>query len=345
MQLTANQLIFSRGEELLPVYLVSGDEPLQQGEAVDLIRKKARANGFLNREIFHVAAKFDWNQVFAACLTQSLFAEKNLIEINLPSAKPGRDGSAAIEELIAEMSTDNQLIIVTGKVDKASKNTKWYKAIDKRGGIIHVWPLTDDKLTQWLKKRLQHKGMAASEQAIKYLAESVEGNLLAAAQEIEKLHVLYGPVQLSEADVFESVADNARYNVYTLTDSLLAGNVERTIQVLTGLLGEKLAAPIVIWALMRELRVLAALSLEKQTTGGTHATFKNHRVWDSKKGVYLSAVSRGTVQQWQGLIQATAHAERIIKGVERGEEWLVIEQICLAFCRPRLLDKMCLVAV
>jgi len=342
MQLDVNQLAAALDRKLSPVYLVSGDEPLQQGEAVDLIRKKARAAGFLNREVFHVEGRFDWNQLIGACLTQSLFAERNLIELNLPTAKPGREGSKVIEQVITELSTDNLLIIIAGKLDKASKNTKWFKSIDQHGSVLQVWPLQGNKLYQWLQQRLQKKGLRVDQQGIKFLADSVEGNLLAAAQEIEKLYALHGAVQLSESEILSAVADNARYDVFKLGDSLLLGDLKRTVQVLNGLRGEKLASPVILWALLRDLRVLASLSFEKQSTGRSDATFKKHRVWDSKKGIYLKAVTRGKLAQWHGLIQACAKAERVSKGAENGDEWLLIEQICLAFCEPKRLQEYCL---
>ncbi|MDX2426005.1 MAG: DNA polymerase III subunit delta [Cycloclasticus sp.] len=345
MALDFNQLSFSVAKELAAVYLVSGDEPLQQSEAVDLIRQKARSEGFLNREVLHVEGKFDWNQLFAACLNQSLFAEKNLIELNLPTAKPGRDGSAAIEKVIAELSADNLLIIIAGKVDKPSQSTKWFKSIVQKGIVVQVWPLLGHKLDQWLTQRLQRKGMKTNQQCIKLLADSVEGNLLAAAQEVEKLLALFGPTQLSVDDILGAVSDNARYDVFKLSDSLLAGNSARSVQVLKGLRGEKLATPVILWALLRELRVLASMSFEKKTTGRTDASFKKYRVWDSKKAQYLQALSRGNLIQWQGLIKACATAERMIKGAEAGDEWDVIEQICLAACQPKLLKQGDLVAV
>lgn len=339
MQLDANQLSASVDRGLAPVYLITGDEPLQQGEAVDAIRKKARSEGFLNREVLHVEGRFDWNQLMGVCLTQSLFAEKNLIELNLPTAKPGREGSQAIDKVINDLSADNVLIIIAGKVDKASKNTKWFKSIDQHGIVVQVWPLVDNKLYAWLKQRLSRKGMTTDQQGVKLLADSVEGNLLAAVQEIEKLHAIHGSVQLSSSDIINAVADNARYDVFKLADSMLAGNSVRTVQVLNGLLSEKLAAPVILWVLMRELRIMAGLSFEKTSNGRTDATFKKHRVWDSKKTQYMQALSRGSVRQWQGLVRACAKAERITKGAEAGDEWLLIEQICLAFCEPKRLRQ------
>tara|TARA_R110002111_G_scaffold42704_2_gene78594 strand:+ start:24499 stop:25539 length:1041 start_codon:yes stop_codon:yes gene_type:complete len=339
MALDVNQLRFSLEKSLASAYLVSGDEPLQQSEAVDLIRQTARANGFLNREVLHVEGGFDWNRLYAACLSQSLFADKNLIELNLPTGKPGKEGSAAIDKVMNELSSDNLLIIISGKLDKSSQNTKWFKSIDKKGVVVNVWPLMGHKLTQWLKNRLQSKGLSSNEAGIKLLAESVEGNLLAAAQEIEKLHTLYGARQLSTQEIIDAVADNARYDVFKLMDSLLDGDVNRSLQILPSLRAEKLATPVVLWALLRDLRILASLSYELKTTGKSTHTLQKHRVWDSKKGLYLRAQSRATLSQWHDLIVACAKAERVIKGIDVGDEWLIIEEICLQLCEPRLLKQ------
>lgn len=328
-------------DPLAAVYLVAGNEPLQQSEVVDSIRQKSRKAGFLNRIVFHVDGKFDWNQVKGACLTQSLFAEKNLIEINLPTGKPGKEGSSTIESAVSGASGDNLLIIISGKVEQTSKKTKWFKSIQQHGVVVQVWPLKEHELEEWLKSRLQQKGLTINQQGVSLLANSVEGNLLAASQEVDKLYALYGEAQLSVENILESVADNARYDVFKLTDSLLVGNSSRAIQVLNGLIGEKLAAPVVLWGILRDLRLLASLSFEKQKTGRTDQTFKANRwVWGDKQRSYLQALPRGSLTVWHQLIQQCATVERIIKGVQAGDEWTEIEQICLSFCEPKRLKEL-----
>lgn len=334
MKLDLSQLAFSIEKGLQPVYMVSGDEPLQQGEVVDAIRKKARAEGFLNREVLHVEGQFDWNQFPALCLTQSLFADKNLIELNLPTAKPGKVGSAMIERVMEELSPENVIIIITGKLDPKSKNTKWYKAVDKQGAIIQVWPLDGQKLVPWLRGRVQQKGLKIDDAGLKILLQRIEGNLLAAVQEIEKLYALYGATSITADDVASAVEDNARFDVFKLTDSMLLGHSERVSRVLSSLIAEKLAAPVVLWAITRELRMLEALSFEKSVSGGVDKTFQKHRVWDSKKKGYLKALSRGTLQDWQALLLDCVTVEKMIKGAKKGNEWVVIEQICLRVCQP-----------
>ena len=228
----------------------------------------------------------------------------------------------------------------SGKVEQTSKKTKWFKSIQQHGVVVHVWPLKEHELEQWLKSRLQQKGLTINQQGVSLLANSVEGNLLAASQEVDKLYALYGTAQLSVENILESVADNARYDVFKLTDSLLVGNSSRAIQVLNGLIGEKLAAPVVLWGILRDLRLLASLSFEKQKTGRTDQTFTAHRwVWGDKQRSYLQALPRGSLTVWHQLIQQCATVERIIKGVQVGDEWTEIEQIFLRFCYLRRLKE------
>ena len=339
MQLKFDQLRQQLQGQLASVYLVSGDEPLQRGDAVDLIRKKARQEGFLNREILHVEGKFDWNLLRAATLSQSLFAEKNLIELNLPSAKPGRDGSAAIDDVVKQLSSDNVLIIIAGKLDPKSKSTRWYKSIDSKGVVLPVWPLLGRDLNQWLVAKLRSKNIQLEPQGVNLLSERVEGNLLAANQEIEKLHVLYGEGQLTTQDILSAVADNARYDVFKLTDSLLAGNIERALQVLSSLREEKLAAPVILWALTREIRLLLSLALAKSQRSGTDTVFRNNRVWDSRKNAYLQTLARGKMDDWKVLMQSCSKADQMIKGALQGHEWDVLEKICLGVCMPDTVNQ------
>lgn len=339
MQLKFDQLRQHVERQLAGVYLLSGDEPLQLGDAADLIRKKARADGFLNREILHVEGRFDWNHLRAATRNQSLFAEKNLIELNLPTAKPGRDGSAAIDEVVKELSSDNMLIIIAGKLDPKSKNTRWFKSIDSKGVTVQVWPLVGRDLNQWLVAKLRSKNLQLEPQAVNELSERVEGNLLAASQEIEKLHVLYGEGQLTTQNILSAVADNARYDVFKLTDSLLAGNVERALQVLSSLREEKIASPVILWALTREIRLLLSLSLAKSQRNGMDTVFRNNRVWDSRKNAYLQTLARGKMDDWKVLMQSCSKVDQMIKGALQGHAWDVLEKICLGVCMPNTVNE------
>jgi len=327
-------------KSLSPVYFISGDEPLQQGEAVALIRKKARAEGYLNREVLHVEGQFDWNQLPALCLTQSLFADKNLIELNLPTAKPGKQGGAIIESVVAQCSTDNVLVIISGKLDSYAKRAKWFKAITDHGVVLQVWPIEGNKLANWLRQRLQQKGMQVDELGLKLLLQRIEGNLLAAAQEIEKLYILYGPVKLTETQILSSVADNSRYDIFKLMDSILLGHSAKVIVILKSLMAEKLAVPVVLWAITRELRLLASLSFASSKKGRFDAVFQQYNIWDSKKNLYVQALSRAKLSDWQSLLKMCAIAEKQTKGVEVGNEWDLIEQICLGISRGYVVEAL-----
>ena len=338
MKLEAYQLAASVQKQWMPVYMVSGSEPLQQIEAVDLIRRKAREKGYLNREVLHVEGQFDWGQLPALCQSQSLFADKNLIELNLPTAKPGAQGSAMIVKVMDQLSEDNVIIIITGKLDKSSKNTKWYKAVNNAGVVVDVWPLEGQKLLTWLRERAIKKGLLLDNDGLKILLQRVEGNLLAVVQELDKLYAIYGAKQLSVDDIASSVEDNARFDVFKLTDGIMSGNVQRVSRVLNGLMAEKLAAPVVLWAITRELRMLETLSYAKSQSLSVEKVFQKNRVWDSKKSGYLNALSRGTLKHWQSLIKDCCDADMITKGAKEGSEWVVIEQVCLKACQPKSLE-------
>ncbi|ORU89710.1 MAG: DNA polymerase III subunit delta [Cycloclasticus sp. symbiont of Poecilosclerida sp. M] len=334
MKVDVSQLAKNVQKSLASVYLVSGDEPLQLGESVGLIRKQVRANGFSNRIVLDGDVRFDWKLLAAACMSQSLFAEKNLIELNLPTAKPGKEGSAAIVDIIGQLSGDNVLIIIAGKLDATAKKSRWFKAIESQGVVVQIWPIEGVKLVNWLKQRLQQKQLKLNDESVKFLMQCVEGNLLSAAQEIEKLHVLYGSAELSLEQITLSIADNSRYDVFKLTDSMLLADASRVMHILKALRAEKIAAAVVLWALSREIRILSALSFEKSGSGRLDKVFQKHRIWDSKKAVYLKTITRGRLAHWHGLLQCCSDADLMIKGLKKGNEWLVFEQICLGVCCP-----------
>ena len=336
MQLKPEQLAGSLNNKLLPVYLISGDEPLQLGEAADQVRKAAREAGFQNRMRLNVETGFDWNQLRGAVQTQSLFAEKNLVELNLPSAKPGKDGAAAIVEVVSHCGEDNLLLIQTGKQPPHTRDSSWHKAVDAAGAVVTVWPLEGPQLSAWLQRRLRSRGLEVEPAGIDLLAQRVEGNLLAAAQEVDKLQVLFGSGKLSADTILEAVADSARFDVFKLVDSVLAGNLERSLHILQGLRAEKTAPPVILWALAREIRLLAQLSHSQQTSGNLDSVFRKQKppVWDNRKARYQRALQRGRLTLWYELLKRCAWIDRCIKGVEIGDTWDNLARVCEAMCAP-----------
>ncbi|MCB1845531.1 MAG: DNA polymerase III subunit delta, partial [Halioglobus sp.] len=234
MKIPANQLKPRLQKSLLPCYLVTGDEPLLVLEALDSIRASARERGFTTRDLFVATTGFDWNQLSAAGGNLSLFADKRIIELRLPTGKPGRDGSAAIADLTGNLDDDLLLVVSGPKLDKNSGSAKWVKALTAAGAHVEVWPVNRGELPAWINARMKAAGLLPDRDAVRLIADRVEGNLLAAQQEVEKLRLLLGEGQVTLDQVQRAVADSSRYDVYKLVDAAVSGDVQRAIRILGG---------------------------------------------------------------------------------------------------------------
>lgn len=337
MKLRLDQLPGQLRQGLGPIYLLSGEEPLQLGEAADLIRQEARQRGFGEREVMHVEGGFDWRALAAAGSTLSLFAEQRLIELRLPSGKPGSDGSAALCDYAANPPADTVLIITSGKLDKSAQNSKWYKALDKAGITLQVWPVEPAALPQWIVQRMRARGLQPTAEAAQLLAERVEGNLLAAAQEVEKLLLLYGEGAIDADRVEEGVADSARYDIFELVDTALLGNAPRTARVVEGLRGEGAEPILVLWALARECRMLAQMSTEMAQGASLESQLAAHRVWEKRKGPVRAGLKRHNQRRWELMLRRAARIDRMVKGVEPGNPWDELLQLSLLMAGVRTL--------
>lgn len=321
---------------LAPVYVVSGDEPLQLAEAADAIRAAARRQGFGERQVMHVGAGFDWNGLAAACDSLSLFAERRLFDLRLPDSGPGKEGAAALAAYAGAPSADNLLLVTCGKLDKRQQQSVWFKALDGAGAALQVWPVEPGQLPGWIARRMRARGLEPSAGAARLLAAQVEGNLLAAAQEVEKLWLLHGEGAIDEAAVAQAVADSARFDVFELVDAALAGERARTVRVLEGLRGEGVEPVLVLWALAREIRSLAAMARDLKGGKGVDAVMGQHRVWDKRKPVVRAALQRHPPGRWYGLLARAARVDRMIKGVEPGKPWDELLQLALLIAGVRL---------
>lgn len=329
MKVQANQLSSYLGKSLAPCYLVSGDEHLLVAEALDSIRETARARGFTTREI-HVATQgFDWNQMLVASGNLSLFAEKQIIELRLPTGKPGRAGGQAIVDMVGQLDADTLFIVSTPKLDRGSTNSKWAKAIDAAGVSVPVWPVGIRELPGWIANRMRREGLDPDRGAVTLIADRVEGNLLAASQEIEKLRLLLGEGKVTADDVSRAVANSSRYDVYKLVDAALAGDARRALKILAGLNAEGVEAVIIMWALTRELRTLAKLDdLVRQgqdLAGGMRAA----GVWNNRQGLVRSCVSRHQHGDFHKLIKLARKADAAAKGQGPGDVWQLATEIIL----------------
>lgn len=306
---------------MAPVYLVSGDEPLQVGEACDVIRSHARELGYAGREVMHVETGFDWGALHAAANSLSLFSEQRIIELRLPTGKAGDAGSKALVEYAQRPADDAVLLMITGKLDKAVMSSKWVGALDKVGVIVQVWPVEARQLPAWITQRMRVRGMQPDAEGVALLAERVEGNLLAADQEIEKLFLLHGAGQINARAIADAVVVSARFDVYGLVDSALAGDGARAVRVLKGLQGEGVEPVLVLWALAREIRSLTEMAYEMHAGATVDRVMAAHRVWDARKPLIKGGLKRNSLPQWQAMLRHAGQIDRIIKGVTPGNVW------------------------
>ena len=331
MRIKPEQLTGVLQKGLMPVYFITGDEPLQLGELADEIRKAARKNGYDNREIVSVETGFEWNQLAFMADSLSIFADKKIIDLRLPSGTPGVEGSKALIDYCDRISEDTILLITAGKIDSKALKSRWVETLDKQGLVIQVWPLEGQDLIRWIQNRMQLRGLVVQLDGIQLLAARIEGNLLAAAQEIEKLYVLYGAGSLSVQQINDVVADSSRYDVFKLMDTVLSANVSRIIKVLSGLRSEGTAAPIVLWALTRDARLLIKLKLAMAQGQNQDTLFKNHNIWDKRKLLISHALKRLSDRDLNHILVASAIADRQIKGQQAGDAWESLLEICLKF--------------
>ncbi len=335
MRLRYEQLASHLQQGLKPLYLISGDEPLQLMEAADAIRARAREQGFGEREVLHAEGGFDWNALSAASGSLSLFAEQRLLELRLPSGKPGKEGGAALVEYAASPPPDTLLIILSGKIDSASQKSKWFKTLEAAGVILQVWPVEPGALPGWVMGRMRSRGMQPTAGAAQILAERVEGNLMAAAQEIEKLRLLYGEGTIDVPQVEEGVADSARYDIFELVDTALLGDAVRTSRVIEGLRAEGVEPILVLWALLREIRTMAQMAGELAKGGSIEALLGQYRVWEKRKGPVRAGLQRHTLKRWLLLLRRAGRIDRMIKGVEPGNPWDELLQLALLMAGVR----------
>ena len=334
MRCKPDQLSCALKKSLSPVFFVTGDEPLQLGEAADLVRSAARSAGYSAREIISIDQGNEWPQLSVEADSFSVFTEKKLIDLRLPSGKPGAEGGKALIAYCKNPPEDTVLLITAGKIDSAAQKSQWFQAIDQLGSVVQVWPLQGQDLLHWLQRRAEQKGMRLEMDAAKALAARIEGNLLAAAQEVEKLYILYGSAGISKVMIETAVADSARFDVFKLAEALLSGKLNRAVKILTGLKAEGVAAPVVLWALSREARILLDIQFELKQGQQQEAVFKRHQIWDKRKQVVTDALHRLSTKRIQSLLISSAKTDRQIKGQLAGDGWDGLFELCVKFCTP-----------
>lgn len=318
MNVRPDQLAGILRKQLHPAYLVSGDEPLQVMEASDSVRAACRSQDFTEREVFDADASFDWQRFRDEANSLSLFSSRRILDLRLPTGKPGRDGGQALKAYAEDPPDDTVLLITAGKLEGAQKKTAWFKALDQLGVVVQCWPVGADTLPAWVRQRFQARGMQAGSEVVEYVCQRVEGNLLAAAQEIDKLNLLVGPGAVDIEAVREAVADSSRFSVFELADSALAGDRTRVIRILHGLHAEGIEPVLVTWALAKDIRLLAAVSANRDSVD---FALKRAGVWQNRLPLYKSCLARHTTARFSRLLQRCARIDAMTKGQQPGNVW------------------------
>jgi len=313
-----------------PIYFVHGDEPLQRDEVGDRLRRHAREQGFEERVVIVADSDDDWGRLREAGASLSLFAERRLIELRLPTGRPGRAGGDALKRWAEDPPPDVLLLVSSAKLDRGGASSAWFKAVEAAGVTIAVWPVEAARLPDWLGARLARHALQATPEAVALIAERVEGNLLAAAQEVERLSLLY-PAGVLDADaVLDAVADSARYAISDLVPAVLGGDAARALRILRALAATNESPVLVLWALNQEVRA-GARAAEAQAAGaGLDAALKGAGVWASRQPVLKRALARHDAAAWLGFVRESARLDRTIKGQEEGDVWGGFEALCAA---------------
>jgi DNA polymerase-3 subunit delta len=337
MQLRIDALDAQLNKPLAQLYVIASDEHLLALEAADKIRRAARAQGYDEREVLSVERNFKWGQLLAANQELSLFGDKKLIELRIPTGKPGKDGGAALQQYAKNLSPDNLTLITLPKLDWATQKAAWVASLQQAAVYIEIPQIERPQLPNWIASRLSQQGQSAPRASLDFIADRVEGNLLAAHQEILKLGLLHEPGQLSALQVQDAVLNVARYDVFKLSEAMLAGDCARLVRMLEGLKGEGEALPLVLWALAEEIRTLLKLKAGTAQGRPLNALMKEARIWGPRERMIEPALRRTSQAALESALQQAAQVDKMIKGLRAkahaGDAWDAMLQLALSVAR------------
>jgi len=314
-----------------PLYIFSGDEPLLMMEAMDQLRSKARQLGYTEREVMLQERGFDWSALLNAGQTMSLFGDRRWIELRIPTGKPGRDGADALKQFSAQIAAQSNtdgpetiVCIVLPRLDMKTKSSAWFSSLDEAGMAVQIDSLDRSYLPSWIAGRLQKQGQSIQggpegQRALEFIAEQVEGNLIAAHQEIQKLGLLYPAGELSEEQVRSAILKVARYNVFELSEAMLAGDLPRVNRMLDGLKGEGEPLVLILWSVTEELRLLSKLKMASDAGESVQQLLRANRVWGNKERLYPAALKRVQSSRLRQAVQIAAGLDRQSKGLQAAE--------------------------
>jgi DNA polymerase-3 subunit delta len=331
MQVYPNRIesIITKG--LAPFYLVFGDEPQQRFETIELIRSTGKNQGYDERLNWITDNQFEWDLLLEASQSMSLFSSRKMIELELPTGKPGAAGSKALIKCAEQTNPDVTFILHGPKIGRDVQNSKWFKTLDKLGVYVPCLPLESKTLKQWISNRCQSAQLQIDTAKVDFLADYSEGNMLAAAQEIEKLSLLYGTAPFSLEQLQQSLANHSRFNVFQLVDSLLSGDSDKALKILLRLESEGIEPNVIWWALNKESQTLNQLAMFIKSGQPLHAVFKQLNIWQSRQSLYQLALSRLNQSALHALGSAMAKCDILLKSNHAVKPYVMLSHLCLLY--------------
>lgn len=318
---------------LKPLYVVFGDALLLAIEAADSIRTAARSAGFAEREIFIAEQHFKWDELRNSAQSLSLFSSRKVIDLRIPSGKPGVEGGQALQNYAANLSSDVLTLITLPKLDWTVQKSQWFGALERHGVMVSADDIPRSALPRWIAERLKRQGQSTDESTLEFLTDRCEGNLLAAFQEIQKLALLFPIGQLSFEQVKDAVMDVARYDIFKLSEAMLNGNAARFARILGGLRAEGTATVLVLWAISEDIRTLGKVLQAVQRGGNLGNAMRDMRVRRDKQGLIETAARRLKFPHIERAIQQAARLDKTIKGLRQGDVWDELLQLGLRFAK------------
>jgi DNA polymerase-3 subunit delta len=328
MEIRVNQLSQTISKKLVPIYLVHGDEQLIVEECLDLLRKQIRSSGFQERIVFNIETGFSWNDFSAESQALSLFSDKKFIELRLPSARMSDKGKA-IAEFCESADGDTIVIIRAPRLDKTAQKQAWYKAVEKTGITVTVWPLKQREIEEWAAKYCKKASKTISYDALQLLLEKTEGNLLATKQEIDKLCLAIESNEITLESMAGSIADSARYTIFDLSDHCLKGDTATVSSIFNHLKSEGAELLSLSGMITKEIRTLNSVA-HYSTQISMDQALQKARVWKNKQALYKAALKRLNKNKLENLLKAASSLDLAVKGMSNEQPWHLFYEICLA---------------
>jgi DNA polymerase-3 subunit delta len=334
MKAKADQLPALLARSLQSVYLVAGAEPLLVQECRDQVIKAAQQQGFVERDLFQADASFDWGRINEQAATLSLFSSRKIVDIRLPGGKPGREGAKVLSDMAKSSDPDTLLLLSCDTWDASSRKSKWAGVLEKAGVLVEIWPVKPHELPGWIKNRMRAAGLQPESGAVELLAELVEGNLLAAQQEINKLLLLDQGSRVSSDMISRAVANSARFDSFRLVECTLQGRLADCLRVASGLHRTNIPIQLVTGSLYRELMLTDTARSALRSGENESAVFRKLRVWPARQGPMKQAMRRLSDEDLGESFRALSLIDRQSKGRAAGDPWQTLDRLLWSLCEP-----------